>query len=87
MKAEGWYVDPYELHQARWVSDGTPTKLVRDNGVVSYDPPPITPYKGPLEPVAGSEGELLHADDSGGRFDRDSGVNAAWTIFVARGGD
>ncbi len=37
---EGWYTDPYERHEARWFSDGTPTKLVRDRGVESYDKPP-----------------------------------------------
>ena len=37
---EGWYTDPYGRHEARWFSDGTPTKLVRDRGVESYDKPP-----------------------------------------------
>ena len=30
---EGWCTDPFGLHEARWLSDGVPTKLVRDNGV------------------------------------------------------
>ncbi len=38
--AEGWYTDPYRRHEARWMSDGSPTKLVRDGGVESYDDPP-----------------------------------------------
>jgi hypothetical protein len=29
MAEEGWYVDPYGLHDDRWISDGTPTVLVR----------------------------------------------------------
>jgi hypothetical protein len=37
---EGWYTDPYGRHEARWFSDGTPTKLVRDRDVESYDKPP-----------------------------------------------
>jgi hypothetical protein len=37
---EGWYTDPYGRHEARWMSAGTPTKLVRDGGVESYDDPP-----------------------------------------------
>ena len=37
---EGWYTDPYGRHEARWLSDGTPTKLVRDGEVESYDKPP-----------------------------------------------
>ena len=40
MKAEGWYKDPYKVHEDRWYSDGTPTALVRDSGVESHDPPP-----------------------------------------------
>ncbi len=39
-REEGWYTDPFERHEARWMSDGTPTKLVRDGGVESYDDPP-----------------------------------------------
>ena len=37
---EGWYSDPYGRHEARWMSDGRPTKLVRDDGVEAYDDPP-----------------------------------------------
>ncbi len=37
----GWHPDPYGIHQERYVSvDGVPTKLVRDGGQESYDPPP-----------------------------------------------
>ena len=37
----GWHPDPYAQHQERYISvDGTPTKLVRDFGNESYDPPP-----------------------------------------------
>ena len=37
----GWHGDPYGIHEERWVSgDGEPTKLVRDGGQESYDPPP-----------------------------------------------
>jgi hypothetical protein len=37
----GWHEDPYGIHEERWVSgDGSPTKLVRDAGQESYDPPP-----------------------------------------------
>ena len=27
---EGWFSDPYARHEARWMSQGTPTHLVRD---------------------------------------------------------
>ncbi len=45
---EGWFKDPYELHQDRWFSDGTPTQLVRDGAVESTDPPPGQPPRRPL---------------------------------------
>ena len=37
MREEGWYIDPFELHERRWFSDGVPTKLVSDNGITSND--------------------------------------------------
>jgi hypothetical protein len=37
---QGWYEDPFRLHQARYFSGGRPTKLVRDGNVESYDEPP-----------------------------------------------
>ncbi len=38
--AEGWFTDPFGRHEARWMSDGSPTKLVRDGEEESYDDPP-----------------------------------------------
>jgi hypothetical protein len=29
---EGWYLDPYGIHEQRWMSGGRPTRLVRDAG-------------------------------------------------------
>jgi hypothetical protein len=37
---QGWYEDPFRLHEARYFSAGRPTKLVRDGHVESYDEPP-----------------------------------------------
>lgn len=37
---EGWYSDPFGRHEARWMSQGVPTKLVRDGELESYDEPP-----------------------------------------------
>ena len=37
---QGWYEDPFRLHEARYFSAGRPTKLVRDGRVESYDEPP-----------------------------------------------
>lgn len=48
MNAEGWYQDPYGVHEARWFSDGTPTALVRDGRKEGRDTPPAEPATGPL---------------------------------------
>jgi len=66
-KAEGWYRDPYALHEDRWFSDGTPTKLVRDDGRESYDDPPDAPRPEtelvPAESAGpGDRSDLLRAD-------------------------
>ena len=65
---EGWFTDPYELHEARWLSNGKPTKLVRDGEATSYDEPPegeFTRVPEPIEsePSAGPS-DLLRADDA-----------------------
>ncbi len=66
---EGWYTDPYELHEARWLSDGEPTKLVRDGATESYDaPPPGPPVAVPVrleaDPTARGGQDLLRADSA-----------------------
>jgi hypothetical protein len=65
---EGWYTDPYGRHEARWLSRGVPTKLVRDGRVESYDDPPNAPPTQawtPIESPPGSIGatDMLRADD------------------------
>lgn len=66
--AEGWYRDPYGAHEARWFSEGTPTALVRDGGVESHDPAPVTVGANAIEPEELPEDEtaggLRRADDS-----------------------
>ena len=64
---EGWYTDPYGRHEARWISAGSPTKLVRDGAVESYDDPPDEEpsqeaTKLVVEPLAGGQGH--RADDA-----------------------
>jgi hypothetical protein len=49
-RAESWYADPFGQHEARWMSDGSPTKLVRDGDEESYDDlpdeePTVTPAR------------------------------------------
>ncbi|HMF82391.1 MAG TPA: hypothetical protein VKI01_03890 [Acidimicrobiia bacterium] len=67
MNPEGWYHDPFRLHEARWFSDGNPTALVRDGRVESRDDPPSSDYEAPLEPIddgdESSPDDLRRADD------------------------
>jgi hypothetical protein len=93
MVAEGWFVDPYGRHAARWISDGTPTALVRDGKTESHDPPPDAPYAGPLEPVAErppTDGEDLRRADSAeaadGIVSPDALASGAWRAFDDRPG-
>jgi hypothetical protein len=86
MEAEGWYVDPYGIHEARWISAGKPTELVRDGDKESKDAPPTTLYTGPLEelpetaPVDGTD--LLRADSAESTsFDQRDVKEAAWDAF------
>jgi hypothetical protein len=59
---EGWYTDPWGHHEARWMSDGVPTKLVRDSGLESYDDPPDTPPSQAWVPVKAPLASLNAAD-------------------------
>ena len=45
----GWFRDPFHVHEYRYFSEGNPTKLVRDAGLESFDPPPDLPM--PVSPV------------------------------------
>jgi len=85
---EGWYTDPYGRHQARWFSDGKPTKLVRDGQVEAYDEltdelPSSVPM--PLVPdVALDHGaDLKRADEVEQRasYDREGTREEAWESF------
>jgi hypothetical protein len=55
VKAQGWYRDPYLVHEDRYFSAGHPTKLVRDGGIDNYDPPPAGPPKVELVEVRRTE--------------------------------
>jgi hypothetical protein len=59
--AEGWYRDPYGIHEDRWFSAGTPTSLVRDHGAEGHDDPPG--YAPPGPPVAIPEAGEFPEDD------------------------
>ena len=83
MQAEGWYRDPYLVHEDRWFSSGQPTKLVRDGGVDSYDPPPEGPPETELVEARDSRAtdgsDLRRADDpsAGAAYDAKA---AFWAI-------
>jgi hypothetical protein len=67
VEAEGWYRDPYLVHEDRWFSSGQPTQLVRDGGVEAYDPPPAGPPKAELvearHEASSDSSDLRRADD------------------------
>jgi len=67
VKAQGWYRDPYRVHEDRYFSDGQPTKLVRDGSTECYDAPPPGPPQMELVEVAASQpadgSDLRRADD------------------------
>jgi hypothetical protein len=67
VKAQGWYRDPYCIHEDRYFSDGQPTRLVRDGSMECYDPPPPGPPKAELAEVrqsqTGDGNDLRRADD------------------------
>lgn len=48
MVGQGWYEDPFQVHEARWFSANKATSLVRDREVESHDEPPSETYSGTL---------------------------------------
>jgi len=60
---QGWFVDPFGLHDQRWFSQGTATPLVRDGRNESQDPPPDGVPPGPLlRPLAPSRTDAPAVD-------------------------
>ncbi len=91
MNEEGWFKDPYQRHEARWISDGTPTALVRPAGVESQDAPPDEPITLETERVVadvvlGDASDLKRADDAetqefdpGALIDAaEEGIDSSW---------
>jgi hypothetical protein len=74
---EGWYTDPYKRHEARWMSQGSPTPLVKDDGVEGNDPVGDEPFK--TTPVRietdgpGDGSDQRRADDAQSEDPFDSG--------------
>jgi hypothetical protein len=82
---EGWYVDPFGHHEARWISEGTPTALVRDGSVESQDPPPSESMTEPLDRIPGAptgSDDQKRADDVDAEgFDPNAGARAAFDMM------
>jgi hypothetical protein len=90
--AQGWFWDPYHRHQDRYFSDGRPTKLVRDGGQESFDPPPDLPVPGSLVPAlpagdaaASASARRAGGDRRDGAYDRFSARDAAISAMVRYG--
>jgi hypothetical protein len=66
---EGWYTDPYQRHEDRWISRGVPTRLVRDLGIEGDDPVELMPFKitpvrsGHVDAAFRGASDLRRADD------------------------
>jgi len=89
---EGWFTDPYGLHEARWLSVGRATKLVRDAGVEAYDDPPDGPPTVEAvrieddAPAATYGDDLKRVDDPGDRRDgTDQAIRGVWDAMDAMG--
>ena len=83
-EAEGWYRDPYGIHQDRWFSAGNPTAPVRDHGVEGHDEPPGSPPPGPPAEIPETDpfttDDLRRADeqeDTGGEYAQERAVDQA----------
>ncbi len=59
----GWFTDPYRRHEARWMSQGRPTSLVRDGTIEGNDPVADEPFK--VTPVRIANGPFL--DETSGQ--------------------
>jgi hypothetical protein len=85
---EGWYSDPYARHEARWMSQGTPTPLVRDGEVEGHDPAPdgpftVTPVRVGDDATPNDGADLRRADDVErfDSYDSKKATRAAWDVF------
>jgi hypothetical protein len=84
---QGWFHDPYGIHQDRYFSAGRATKLVRDGRRESYDPPPDRPQP-ELVLVSAESGEpgdatdLRRADDASTKpYRTGEAIRAALDVF------
>ena len=84
VKAQGWYHDPYGVHEERYFSAGEATKLVSDCGIESYDPPPAgSPDVEPDEmtPSRAAYGSDDHSARAAS-YDKEAAYNAVQEVLA-----
>jgi hypothetical protein len=74
----GWFKDPYGRHDARWISGGSPTSLVRDGTIESTDHRPEALSGGDAGPLEA----LDHGTTSIGKSESKRSVRGIWFIVV-----
>ncbi len=83
---EGWFTDPFGRHEARWISAGTPTDLVKDGQTESHDDPPDEPPTHVPERIApaGGSDSMRRADDAEREepFDAQRATRRAWDVVI-----
>jgi hypothetical protein len=84
MQAQGWYHDPYGVHEERYYSAGEATKLVCDRGIESYDPPPVGPPS--VEPAEMTPSRAPYGSDDqsagGASYDKEAAYNAVQQVLA-----
>jgi hypothetical protein len=87
VRPEGWYRDPYGIHEDRWFSEGKPTSLVRDRSLEAHDDPPDHPPPGPPLEIQDRDqfpqDDLRRADEAEASDDRYDAQEAAERAFNA----
>ena len=84
---EGWYTDPFKRHEARWISQGNPTSLVRDGTVEGSDPVAEGPIRvAPVRievdgPHDGTDMRRAGDAERGGSFDPGAANREAFDTF------
>jgi len=85
--AQGWYQDPFGIHELRYFSQDLPTKLVRDGKAESCDLPPDRPLPdGDLVPAAdratADGADLRRADEASAEpYEASKARRAAFDVF------
>jgi hypothetical protein len=78
---QGWYADPFRVHEARYFSAGRPTRLVRDGTVECFDEPP---QPGPWPSDNLTTARRSRSSASIGTFAEDLLLDAI--VYLSRGG-